>query len=80
MLNLFCPPFQSLANAVHFRESDKTIEVWRISTKPEASYRAEAFRGKCWALARKVYKLLTSLPTEPTVLFREITCYIMMIV
>ncbi len=80
MPNLFCPPFQSLANAVHFREPDKTVEVWRISTKPEASYGAEAFHVKCWALARKVYKLLTSLLTESTVLFREVTCYIMMIV
>ncbi len=79
MLNLFCPPFQSLANAVHFREPDKTVEVWRISTQPEALYGVEVFRGKCWALARKVYKLM-SLPTEPTVLFREVTCYIMMIV
>ncbi len=80
MLNLFCPPFQSLANAVHFHEPDKTVEVWRISTKPEASYRAQAFCRKCWALTCKVYKLLMALPTEPTVLFRKVTCYMMIIV
>ncbi len=65
VLNLLCPLFQGLANAVHFREPDKTIEVWRISTKPEASYRAEAFCDKCWALTCKVYKLLIFFSAEP---------------
>ncbi len=77
---LFCPPFQGLANAVHFHEPDKTVEVWRIPTKLEASCGAEAFRGKCWALARKVYKFLTSLPAEPTALFRKVTCCMVMVV
>ncbi len=80
MLNFLCPPFQGLANVVHFCEPDKTIEVWRIPTKPEASYRAKAFCGKCWALARKVYKLLTFFLAEPTDLFRKVTRYIVMIV
>ena len=79
MLNLLCPPFQGLANEVHFREPDKTIEVWRIPTKQEASYGAEAFRGKCWALAREVYDLLTFFLAGPTDLFRKVTCYIVMI-
>ncbi len=80
MLNLLCPPFQGLANAVHFCEPDKTIEAWRIPTKLEASYAAEAFRGKCWGLTHEVYKLLMFFLAEPTDLFRKVTHYIVMVV
>ncbi len=80
MLNLLCPPFQGLANVVHLREPDKAIEVWRSPTKPEASYGAEAFRGNCWALTRKMYELLTSFFAEPIDLFRNVTRYIVMVV
>ena len=78
--NLLCPPFQGLANGVHFCEPDKTIEVWRISTELEASYRAEAFRSKCWALAYKVYDLLMFFFAEPTNLFRKVAHYIVVVV
>ncbi len=80
VLNLLCPPFQGLANAVHFHEPDKTIEVWRIPTKPEALYIAKVFHGKCWALACEVYELLNFFLAEPTDLFRKVTHYIVMIV
>ncbi len=80
MLNLLCPSFQGLANAVHFCEPDKTIEVWRIPTKLEASHRAKAFCGKCLALAHEVYKLLMFFFAEPTDLFRKVTCCIVMVV
>ncbi len=60
-------------------EPEKTVEVWRIPTKPEALYGAEVFRGKCWALACKVYKFLMFFFAEPTDLFREVTFYIVMV-
>ncbi len=81
MLNLLCPPFQGLANAVHFHDlTDKTIEVWRIPTKPEALYEVEVFHGKCWELTCEVYKLLMFFLAEPTDLFRKVTRYIVMVV
>ncbi len=80
MLNLLYPPFQGLANVAHFCGPNKTIEVWRISTKPEASYRAKVFCGKCWSFAHKVYKLLTLFFAELSNLFRKVTCYIVVVV
>ena len=50
MLGLLCPPFQGLANATHLHESEKSIEVQRLSTKLEASYRTEALHGECRTL------------------------------
>ncbi len=51
-----------------------------MPTKLEALYRAEMLQDECRALAHKVYKLLTFVPTESTDLFREMSYYIMMII
>ncbi len=80
MLNLLCPPFQGFANATHLHESDKSIEVQRLSTKLEALYRTEALHGECSALTCKVNKLPKFISTEPTCLFREFTIYRMMVI
>ncbi len=80
VLNFLCPPSHGLANVTHLHESDKTIEVWRMSTKLEASYRAEARLGECRALTCKVDEFLMFLSTELTDLFGEITHYVMMII
>ncbi len=72
------PMALSMARQTHLRESDKSIEVRRLSTKLEALYRTEALHGECRALTRKVNELFDFLSAEPTDLFREFTINIMM--
>ncbi len=65
---------------IHLHVSDKSMEVQRLSTKLEASYRTEALHGEHRALTCKVNKLLMFISADPTDLFREFTVYIMMVI
>ena len=80
MHHLLYPPFQGPTNTIHLVESDKAIQVWRLSAKLETSYRAEALPCKCRTLTRQVNTLLAILSTKSTDLFGEITYYMMVIV
>ncbi len=66
MHHLLYPPFQGPTNTIHLCESDKAVQVWRLSAKLETLYRAEAIHCKCRTLACQVNKLLTFLSTKST--------------
>ncbi len=79
-LNLFCPPFHGLANAFHFHETDKSVQVKRLSIKLLPPDSVQAHPGECRTLTRKVNKLLAFFLAESADLLRNITFYIMMII
>ncbi len=64
----------------HLCESDKAVEVGRLSTELETPHRGNALHDECRALTHKVNELLIVLSAESAELHWEITCYIMRIV
>ena len=69
MLIFFYPPFQGLASVTHLCESDKAVEVGRLSSELGTLHRGKALHGECRALTGKVNEFFTLLSAESAKVF-----------